>query len=211
MEMPEALELVIKGRDEPVGFACPQCGVMYTVKTFGGGGHPDAQQTAKQAAELHCAPKLCECGKPLDKKPYTLCSECLEQREVEREHARFEKAAKVSIDDYDGDYAVFWPDGPGGGMGEGFYSNLDELLEIYEDEEMDLPPYVWACKPYELHMDAGGILERAISGHHEDAYDSLNDGAEEELQTLLDFFCKKQNVRSWEPDYTKVVLLQPSE
>lgn len=206
----EPLEIVVKSDpDKPVAFACAACGVMFSCLIFGG--HESGATTAKQAAEGHCGPKFCDCGKIIERRHWLKCDDCLEAKEVEKDAKAFEKAKKVSIEEYDGKYAVFWPKGPGGGMGDGFYTNLDELLEVYEDEQLDLPPYVWGAKPFDVRADARDILERVIEGHHEDAWDELSDGAETELQKLLDAFFEKQNIRSWEVDYTTVVLLRSDD
>lgn len=206
--MPEPLEIVVKDRpDEAVGFACSSCGIMFTTRMFGSG--PGSKDTARQSALFHCAPKECACGKAIDRKYWTICTECSDRKEAEKLHDRFEKAAKVSVEDYDG--PIYWPDGPSGSMGEGFYTSLDEMLDVYEAEGMDLPPYVWAAKSYELKMDASSLLENALEQHHEDAHEHLEAGAEEELQTLLDFFCQKQKIKSWEVDFSRVVLLTSND
>ena len=207
--MQEPYEVVLrKVPDKPIAFACGKCGILFTAAVFGGG--DGGLIAAEQLAKEHCEPKLCTCGKEC-KKHYTICQECSDRKQVEKEAAAFEKAKKVSIEEYEGQ-AVYWEDGPpGSSCGDGYYSGIDELLDLCEDEGFDLPKYVWATTPVDLHIRAASILENALSEHYEDAYDDLGDKAETELQKLLDEWCAKQKIRSWEKDYGVAVLIQPAE
>lgn len=206
----EPLEIVIKNAPEKtVAFACGACGVLFTPRAFACK-EDVALLATKELAAGHCGPKPCDCGKVIERQHYTKCNACCAEKEEQKEKALFDKAKKVALEDYP-DVPVYWPDGPTGSMGDGYYSNVEELLEICEEDAVDLPDHIWGTSPVPFRIDADHIVEGALSEHYEDAYDSLGDGALKELQTVLDEWCGKQKIKSWEPDYGTAVLLRPIE
>lgn len=197
----EALELVYRGQGETVAYACPKCGMLITSSMFGGADSGDDQ--ARRTATEHCQDKLCTCGGVL-KTGYSICSACWQKKQDAKELKRFEVAEKLT--EYDG--PVYWEDREGS-LGDGYFISLDEVLDYCEDNDFPKPAYVWACNPVELSINVENILEGAFQGHHEGARDMLEEGAEEELQSLIGTWCKKQNIKSWEVDYKRAVLLDP--
>lgn len=86
-----AQELFVKKGDEFKASGVYFCGVCRRTAA------------SESDAEKCCAPKHCEdCGIELPAKPhyYTVCPECRDRHEAEREKARFEKAQKVLLADY---------------------------------------------------------------------------------------------------------------
>jgi hypothetical protein len=122
------------------------------------------------------------------------------------EDALFEKAEKISIDDYDG--ILFWDDY--------YFDSVDELLEHWENiaGEDDEPPnkYAWACDtaPVKLQID----LEDYVSEHLEEhGYEGLSERLNfqllfDELRVIQDKFVAlaAQETVSY-PNYKKAVLL----
>lgn len=207
--LPEPVEIVLKKHpDRTVGYACADCGAMYTTVTFGGG--PDGLLAAHHAAQAHCH-HYCSCGQPVVI-GRTRCDDCWRTVVGDKEQKVFKAAVKVTIEEYD-DQPVYWESIPGGSSmtGDGYYLNIEEFLDRCEEEEMDVPEYIWATKPVSLTLDAEYLLENALTEHAEDTRDSISTDAELELQALLDGWCDKQKVKSWEPDYKKAIVLHPKD
>jgi hypothetical protein len=142
---------------------------------------------------------------------YSLCVDCKEKHDQEREAARFEKAEKILEVDYDG--PVFHENYP---ENDGYAASLDEMMEwffaegLLDDGQLPLPHYVWACKVRTLKLDAQSILEGVISDRfYEEAYDDLT--GIDELQTALDAWCGVQTIESWESDPGRAVLVDFEE
>ncbi len=196
------LELVIKSSPETVvAVACAECGVVFTGSTFGGG--TLGLEAALQMAQSHCGTKVCACGADIQRKYWSVCDACITKQETTKEERAFEKAGKFTIDDYPGDKPIF--------HGDTFSDNLDEFLERYEEDGLDLPAYVWGAKRIDFHVDADNVIEQALDGHHEEANEHLKPDAYKTLQLALDTWCEEQNIRSWEPDYELAVLLKSAE
>ena len=100
-------------------WACDKCGTLYT---------------SKYAADICCKQYHCEvCG--VETPRYILkCESC-------QEKARFDKAAKMSVEEYEAanpGNMVYWNDN--------YYGSVDDLLEHLADEGIavkDLPTYCY--------------------------------------------------------------------
>lgn len=200
---PQALELVIKGQEGTVAFACPTCGNIYTGHSFGGG--VPGEEAGRHAA-AGCCHRYCDCGAALEK-GWSVCSACRSLIQAGKEKKLFEKAKKVTIEEYPADAMVFWEGDLA--IGDGYFLNITELLDRCEEEDVEVPKYVWGCKPVPFSMRMDNLVEQALEGHHEDARDQITGAAEKELQDFLTAWCAKQRVKSWNPDYTVAVLLHP--
>lgn len=195
---PEPLPLVLLGSDEPLGYACPLCRMLFS---------GDAK-ASRQAAQDHCRRQCADCNVRLDPKrrPYWLiCEGCEKARREKKERDAFEKATKLAYEAYDGQ--TFYCEG----IGDEFFEDLTDLREAALDAGKDCPAYVWACKPKSLHIDAGGIVGQALDDHHEDAGDSIPDSAYASLQAFLDDWCKARNITTYEPDYSRAILVPAAE
>lgn len=189
----EALELVVRGEDQPVAYACVTCGAVFSVRVEG----------AKELAVKHCT-ATCGCGRPLAD-GMALCSACIDREKNDREARLFEVAAKVPIDDYP-DEPVYW-EGQVGSMGVGFFFTIDELLDYCEEEQLENPKYVWACSPRSLSVPMDAVLQAAVDEHNV-GVDDLSPAAVVELQLFLDTWCHQQNLKTWFPDFGRAVLLR---
>jgi hypothetical protein len=192
----EALELVVRGEQDAVAFACATCGAVF----------PLLVDEAKSRAAGHCC-NTCRCGGNLAP-GMSLCSTCTDDERKDREGRLFEKATKVRVDDYP-DEPVYW-EGKDGSMGAGFFTNLDELLDFCEEERVAHPKYVWACEPRPLQVPTEAVLQAACDEHNVAGFDDLSIAAIDELQATIDAWCLKQNVRTWFPDFSRAVLLAAS-
>lgn len=179
-------EVVTRGHDHPVALYCGKCGLIYRL-------------TEPEMAEQCCKPYICKCGKPAPK-GYTICDECRNAAEAAREKALYDKAKKISLDAYEGDWIY---SDAFGNDGFGLTEEIED--ELFVMEPKNRPRYAWACKPFGLkRIDAMDIIENLLEDHHEDAIEEVDvDG----LQEVLDKWLKDQSVSSFEPDYSTAVLL----
>lgn len=135
--------------------------------------------------------KLCQfCGKKLH---YSKC-DCKEfrildeketrQKYLENQDKRIEKAIEIDVATEIYDY--LYDDNA-----DKYYAEIEEFVEDNIDIPFeDLPKVLWKCDSTEISLDAGRIVELACEDLHEDAYDNCNI---DELQKLLDDWCKKQD------------------
>lgn len=201
MEPSPPVEIVRKHDQALVGYACSTCGVFFTIRKMSViAGRELTEEEAKQEATQHCV-KFCICGQPLEKYYKLLCSACQGAREAEREKARFEKAEKISIEDYDG--PIVWDDE--------YYDSVDALLDHCESEGLDVPEYVWSTSPQVFSLSAENVIERELELQemHEDAYDYVGTKAKDNLQAYLDVWCKELNLVSYFANTSRAVLLRP--
>lgn len=203
--MSEALDIIVRGReDRPVAFACPKCGTLFILRKNDG---EDEMARRRLEASMHCV-KTCVCGNPIDKHYMLRCHACITRMEQEKEQARFIKAEKLSLEDYT-DAPVYW-EGHEGGMGDGYFSGVDEILDYCETEGLEVPEYVWACKPHEFKLDAESILERELENQemYEDADEDIHEDARGRLQAYLNVWVKEQALVGWQSDYARAILLR---
>jgi predicted RNA-binding Zn-ribbon protein involved in translation (DUF1610 family) len=201
--LPEPLEVVLKIEDRLVAWACPKCGLLFIL------GARDTEKDRKrkmQDAAAHCV-QNCVCGKPLDYHYYLRCKECRAAVEIEKEKARYDKAVKLVMEDYEG--PVYW-EGHEGGLGDGYFSGIDEVLDYCEDEGVSVPEYVWACTPHPFTLDAENILEHELERQemYENAGEGITDDARKRLQAYLTVWAQEQHITGWQYDYTRAVLLR---
>lgn len=198
--------IIDKDSQKTVGYACGNCGLFFSLLNY-----PDDAQA--QAERCHADEYPCAiCGNVMRRPlvglyPRNYCAACeaerkraSDEKEARREQERFEKARKTTWKDYQGE--MVYCDGYGN---DGFLG-LDEVEELLEGPPEECPDYVWACESYDLKLDAELILQQALEDHHEDAGEGITNEAGAELQKLLDDWCAKQGVRSFEPIDEAVLL-----
>jgi len=177
-----------------VGHICGKCRRLYVSTQL----HWDSRAVA-----VDCCFRQCACGALTGGTSWTACEECRErlarEREEERDRARREKAERVLFREYDGEW-LFWE--------EGFYADLDTLLDHCALEELPPPGDAWACRPIKLRFDVEDMLEHALSDHHDEAYDQISEAEKDALQRQLDAWCDATGVVSYEPDYKRLVILE---
>ena len=169
----------------------------------------------------HCCNGLIDvcpqCKQPYKKRYRHYCDnpECKEKdridndiKAVHEELKRFEKAKKVSYDECPADSKVMMYS-EHYGYNEGYFTDLEDLLEYTDSEDIQMPKYVWATSEIPLSMNADSIIEDACSDLHEDARDNITN--EKELQEFLDKWCERQGgVNTYYMNY-KVAIWVPED
>lgn len=159
---------------------------------------------SQELAEQCCAPRKCSaCGEPVREQYRTLCEDCRKIDEETRERDRFSKAEKLA--EWKG--WVWDPEGRGWKL-DGFSESVEEFLEYLEDQEQEIPEYVWACKPVQfVHGELADITDKIIDNAYEDFDVNELDGLWELKAAIEKFNELNKDVVSYEPDYSKAVLL----
>lgn len=190
-----ALELVFRGKTQTMAYACPKCGTLFVPPKDGSG---DKMQEAIDHCRKHCV-----CGKPLRGLGWTRCDACRAKLDHEREQARFAAATKVTLEDYTGEM-VYWDEE---------YYTVEDLLDHCEDNEKEVPLYVWACKPKDFTLDAVEVVSNALEyqQHHEDAGDRIDAKAYKTLQDFLGVWAKEQGIVSYFQDMSCAVVLRAED
>jgi hypothetical protein len=113
--------------------------------------------------------------------------------------------------------AVEWKDpvhrdDSAGSWGEGYSGSVEEMLEDWGDRhwcehgpQVPAPAYCWPCNPARLDLDPERILESALEEMHEDAADDLIDV--DAFHEFVDAWREKQEITTWHPDHTRVVVI----
>jgi hypothetical protein len=202
--LPKPLELVVKGRADAVGYACPKCGASFLVHNRK---NPERyeEERKRQYEESagHCV-KDCPCGKPIEDSYRLRCRGCMDQIEADKEAALFQKSRKLTIEEYDG--PLYW-EGHSASMGDGYFADIDEVLDYCEQEGADVPEYVWTCVRDDFKIEAETAVSHALSDMYEEAFESISEESLKHLQSYLDAWCKEQCIVGWHSDHSRAVLL----
>lgn len=155
-------------------------------------------------AEQCCKDYLCsKCGKDVGSRSWLVCDACRAADEIAKEHERFEKAEKLTT--WDG-----WVYLEGIGS-EGFSQSLSDFYDNWADEHDEggeLPKYVWACKVnHFVNADVSDITDRMADEAYEDWDADTLDGLDELKAALAKFNEVNAAVCSYQPDYSKAILL----
>lgn len=157
---------------------------------------------SRGVAEQCCQNYRCDkCGKDTGSRTRLRCDLCMMKDDEEKELARFENAEKLTS--WDG--LVF--------DGSDFHASLEEFIDQwgYDHGDNDMPEYVWACKPKRfVKLDIADIMESLTDDAPEDwDWETLN-GLKEFDEAIKKFIAANSDVRSYEPDYTKAVIIKKS-
>jgi hypothetical protein len=164
----------------------------------------------QEEAERCCQPVKCNlCGREVGETYWTRCEACRNKAEADAERQRFEKAEKVTS--YDG---PFFSESISGYQ-DGFFTNISELFDYCADEEIAVPEYVWASHPFPIvDADVDSIISHI--GESLEDFDSKTLNGLDDLKNAITAFNEaNRDLVSYEPDYSKAVLIQapanPSE
>lgn len=127
-----------------------------------------------------------------------------------KEKQLFGKAQKIQSKDWSG--PVY---SEGHGYEDGYFQDLDDFKTYCEEEEIDLPRYVWVAKREDLPfvLDFDWIMERETEdiGCHYDQFDYNTQlkGVPELRRAFEEFNSKNKNALwTWDTDYSKAILLR---
>ncbi len=206
-----SVEIVRKADGKLVAYACPSCGILYSILED----TDQSRANALQGATTCCPARLCSvCGKnPVDRAT-PICSSCSERGAIVVEQERFAAAVKVPEASWTG--PVYWPNAPFTGDHGGFYwssvAALRQDIVTRNSTRTDptgavyaIPPYVYATKPIPFRVIATAAVEVALADHSDAV---VIDAAQVQLlQQQMDAWAVQQNVQSYEEDLRKAIVL----
>lgn len=181
--MAELINLVRQGTDKPVALACGLCGTVYALS--------DSARAGQCCMPYHCD----TCGAET-KRYRTRCTDCIRAKNRDREAQRREAATVVAPDEVVGAMLYDADD-------DRWFQDFDDACDLDDDA----PPYVYATTPKPLRLDAESIMDSALEDHHEGAADYLDPRDVELLQAILDAWCERTDIVSYEPDFSRVVVI----
>lgn len=161
-------------------------------------------------ADRCCKPKICEdCGKEIPEKSYfRICDECRGKREQKKENDRYDKAIKCFYEECpDGERIMIYSDSYG--YNEGYFTDIDELIDYCESKDIPVPDYCWSTMQIDMSMDADGLIEDACQNLYDGAEDHISNEDRKELQDFLDKWCQKQsNTSTYSVDYKYAIKIE---
>jgi hypothetical protein len=182
-------------------YGCAKCGQLYAARA-GALGSDDGLKWAYTAARQCCGPRECDCCgveiPPRREYCWMWCNSCRDKKGSEKLQLAFDKANKVSYQDY-GDKPVVHCDD--------FYESIESLVDHLWCDGVEIPPWVWGCYEVQLKLDGDSLLENALEDFHEEAGDDISQQARDALQKMLDDWCENQGVTMFCEDPKTVVLL----
>lgn len=150
----DPLELIVRGHERTVMFACRRCRTCYSTSTLIGP-DPDRIAYAREQALRCCDGRCRTCNAPVQRF-YTSCSDCTEKRRKRERRAWAYRAKPVP---YDGGW--IYSDHVQG-YGDGYFDSLDGLAEYIADnasEGLAMPAWVHPCREIHPSIDLASIFE----------------------------------------------------
>lgn len=176
---------------------CPKCkGLRFYYIEENGKAHIEVCRECHTGKLYICK----HCQRP-NRTDYCNCKEAREARNKVADDAHFEKAEKLTPEQYGG-----WVYVDGLGFNEGYFDSVNALIEHCEDEGIEVPDWAYCCIEVNHELDIYSAIENMLDDAFEDARDCLVD--ENELYDFVAKWNSKQTVKSYYPDYKKAVLLQ---
>lgn len=150
------------------------------------------EQVARECCDHRCH----ECNEPADR-PWLKCQSCRDKDAARNAQARYDRAAKVSLLDYEHEYVVLDGDETG--------RSVEEWLDM--DPE-DRPEWAWSVSNIGLpQIDARDVVN--LDDFHEDAHEDLN---YDDLQAVLNTWVDRQNQNlTWYQQDGRIVLLNEGD
>lgn len=154
-------------------------------------------------ADICCSPRDCtDCGKPVDRKYYTICTACQAAKDQARLMERFAKAEKIPVH---GDH--IFDDG-----GCELYADIQAFLDHCDDCGIEPPDYVWDAKALPVVPNSAELVDDIVDRICENAYEGFEPdqlAGMLEMKHALNVFVKaNQRVVYFEPDYTRAMVIK---
>ena len=156
---------------------------------------------SKELANACCVPTKCKhCGKQSDRKHWLICTPCEAIEREAKEVERFTNASKVT--EWGG-----WVFSEGIGHQDGYFADVDMLIDYCVGEGIEVPKYAWTCVAN--HFVNASVED--ITSRMDDAYEDFDPESLKglpELEAALDRFNEmNHDAVSYTPDYNVALLL----
>jgi hypothetical protein len=138
-----------------MAWACGSCATVYPMRSY-----PNAYEIARTC----CNPVCTKCDGETAQ-GNALCAACRKNAEATKEAVRFERARKIPLDDYQGDYLNF----------EDATFDVDALDDAQSDRvkrNEEPMTYAWACAPEEASFDVVSSVADMLEEEHPQGSDA---------------------------------------
>jgi len=149
------------------------------------------------------------------------------KNQADKQAVKYDKATPVALADYQGEWLMVEDEIGRGAAGEdGFVHGFEALCEAVYDKMWDekiIPAdssetelmiawrisklYIYACKVASKHIDAVDIVQNMMDEYHDGAWDEVSGEALNELQAFLDKWTEANVPDSYEPDYSRKIVI----
>lgn len=127
------------------------------------------------------------------------CDKCSELKRV--------RAAAIVLDYQDEEIYL---EGMVGSLGDGYFANICELTIQCEDEEIELPSYVYACKPAPFKFDIFRQIESYIEDNSIPDYDYEPVGYDQMVDFMKDWIARQPDF-GIEQDLKRIIVLDDEQ
>jgi len=158
----------------------------------------------QELAESCCAPWKCQKCSGNTAPGRTLCIGCADHERVAHEESLFRSADKKFYVDYDELFLYWHP--PGEDVG-GLFRSKTEIDKFCEKKNMTPPRWCWATEPVGFLLDAEQVLAGVVTRNNEEVRPLLSDEQVEHFQNLLDEWAMNLDVKSYDVDYERAIIL----
>lgn len=160
---------------------------------------PAQTKILKPAERVRCN----ECG-AITRTGSATCGPCFEARTFRQHQQRLRNARIIAAASHDS-----WVFADGFGCNDGYFQDLDRLLDDCAADEIEPPCYVHPCEPTSPpQLDIAHMIECITEEEHED-FDAGDLIGIEELEAAVDRFNAAQKSYSWMWDPGRVIVLDP--
>ncbi len=166
-------------------YLCEKCGKQYPTEYL---------------ADICCKQYYCEnCGQPTEQYRI-LCRECAEKQ-------KFDKAKKMSYSDYVKQFPdyMIW-DG-----NDGYYSELEEMADMYACDNRSVPDYIWGCDKYRVEIDIDNVIECTEEDSNLEDFSFDTYGETDSLREFVKQWNEKNGIDAYCGEYDIAIVLTEEE
>ena len=147
---------------------------------------------------IHFCPK---CGNVTGQLTWCNDESCRQKRDEESELGLYEKSTKYTLDNAPKESCEYFFSNVYG-YDDGYFDDIDSLADYCNDNDIEIPKFVWGTTKKELSIDAEDVISSELEEWYEDAFDRVNDDELSKLQVAFDNFCKNCGVDAcYDADY----------
>lgn len=141
---------------------------------------------------------------------YCNSEQCKEKREKEKDEKQYQsflKSKKLKPEEYDKSLVVYSDDVDG--YNDGYFADVYELIDYCEDNDIEIPYYVYGTYTSTFFLDIDDAIESALEDMHEDAEYMIDDKSLSELRLAVDKFNKENEfVKTYYKDDSTTIILK---
>lgn len=158
---------------------------------------------SREGAEDWAKPRVCACGKPVEWKHYAICSACWDAAHLARVQALLDAA--VEDPTHDGPVYLGYL-----GSNDGYFEDMDALLDYLADREGDRPEWAFCCKVTPaVSLSIEDIADMISDRVHSEDFGRKDIAGLDALQEAVARFneANKDGYQNWDLDHKRKVRI----